>query len=91
MNRSGQVWCTDITYIPMRRGFFYLIAIMGWFTRKVLAWRSSNTQEADFCREALNEAIHKIRPREIMNTDQGRQFTSLDCVFHAMMGSHSTG
>ena len=75
----------------MRRGFLYLIAITDWHTRKVLAWRSSNTQEADFCREALNEAIHKIRPREIMNTDQGRQFTSLDCVFHAMMGSHSTG
>jgi transposase InsO family protein len=55
----------------MRRGFLYLVAIMDWHTRKVLAWRISNTLEADFCVEALNEAIHKFGPPEIMNTDQG--------------------
>ena len=60
----------------MRRGFLYLVAIMDWFTRKVLAWRISNTLEADFCVEALNEAIHKFGPPEIMNSDQGSQFTS---------------
>lgn len=60
----------------MRRGFLYLVAIMGWYTRKVLAWRISNTLEADFCVEALNEAINKFGPPEIMNTDQGSQFTS---------------
>lgn len=68
--------CSDITYLPMRRGFLYLVAIMDWHTRKVLSWRISNTLEADFCVEALNEAIHKFGPPEIMNTDQGSQFTS---------------
>lgn len=58
-----------LDYLPMRRGFLYLVAIMDWFTRKVLAWRISNTLEADFCVEALNEAIHKFGPPEIMNTD----------------------
>ena len=62
----------------MRKGFLYLVAIMDWFTRKVLAWRISNTLEADFCLEALNEAIHTFGPPEIMNTDQGSQFTSFD-------------
>ena len=60
----------------MRKGFLYLVAIMDWFTRKVLAWRISNTLEAEFCLEALNEAIHKFGAPEIMNTDQGSQFTS---------------
>jgi putative transposase len=60
----------------MRKGFLYLVAIMDWCTRKVLAWRISNTLEADFCVEALNEAIHKFGAPEIMNTDQGSQFTS---------------
>jgi len=78
VERPNQVWCADITYIPMRKGFLYLVAIMDWFTRKVLAWRISNTLEADFCLEALNEAIHKFGPPEIMNTDQGSQFTSFD-------------
>jgi putative transposase len=78
ITHSNQVWCTDITYIPMRKGFLYLVAIMDWFTRKVLAWRISNTLEANFCVEALNEAIHKFGPPEIMNTDQGSQFTSFD-------------
>lgn len=74
--RPNQVWAADITYLPMRRGFLYLVAIMDWHTRKVLAWRISNTLEADFCVEALNEAIHRFGPPEIMNTDQGSQFTS---------------
>jgi len=78
IDRPNQVWCSDITYIPMRKGFLYLMAIMDWFTRKVLAWRISNTLEAEFCLEALNEAIHKFGPPEIMNTDQGSQFTSFD-------------
>jgi len=76
VGRPNQVWCADITYLPMRRGFLYLVAIMDWHTRKVLAWRISNTLEADFCVEALNEAVHKFGPPEIMNTDQGSQFTS---------------
>jgi putative transposase len=76
IDRPNQVWATDITYIPMAKGFAYLVAIMDWYTRKVLAWRLSNTLEADFCIEALNEAIHKFGPPEIMNTDQGSQFTS---------------
>ena len=65
-------------YLSMRKGFLYLLAIMDWFTRKVLAWRISNTLDAEFCLEALNEAIHKFGPPEIMNTDQGSQFTSFD-------------
>lgn len=76
VERPNQVWCADITYLPMRRGFLYLVAIMDWYTRKVLALRISNTLEADFCVEALNEAIHKFGPPEIMNSDQGSQFTS---------------
>ncbi len=80
VERPNQVWASDITYLPMRRGFLYLVAIMDWFTRKVLAWRISNTLEADFCVEALNEAIHKFGAPEIMNTDQGSQFTSFAWV-----------
>jgi putative transposase len=76
VERPNQVWCADITYLPMRRGFLYLVAIMDWRTRKVLAWRISNTLEAEFCVEALNEAIARFGPPEIMNTDQGSQFTS---------------
>ena len=76
VDRPNQVWCADITYLPMRRGFLYLVAIMDWHTRKVLAWRISNTLEADFCVEALNEAIHRFGAPEIFNTDQGSQFTS---------------
>jgi len=59
IDRPNQVWCADITYLPMRKGFLYLVAIMDWFTRKVLAWRISNTLEDDFCLEALNEAIQR--------------------------------
>ena len=66
----------DVTYIPMRRGFLYLAAIMDWFSRKVLAWRLSNTMDADFCVTALEEAIDRFGRPEIFNTDQGSQFTS---------------
>jgi putative transposase len=75
ITRPNQVWATDITYIPMSRGFLYLVAIMDWHSRYVLAWRLSNTMEVDFCVEALEEALSKGRP-EIFNTDQGSQFTS---------------
>jgi len=80
IDRPNQVWCADITYIPMRRGFLYLVAIMDWYSRKVLAWRLSNTLEADFCVEALKEAIAKYGKPEIFNTDQGSQFTSGDWI-----------
>jgi len=76
IDRPNQVWCSDVTYIPMRRGFLYLVVIMDWATRKVLAWRLSNTLEADFCVEALNEALIRFGVPDIMNTDQGSQFTS---------------
>jgi putative transposase len=76
VERPNQVWCADITYLPMRRGFPYLVAIMDWHTRKVLTWRISNTLKADFCIEALIEAVHRFGPPDIMNTDQGSQFTS---------------
>ena len=75
ITRPNHVWCSDITYIPVRRGFLYLVAIMDWATRKILAWRLSNTLDASFCVEALNEAIAKYGKPEIMNTDQGSQFT----------------
>jgi len=76
INWPNMVWTTDITYIPMNRGFMYLVAVMDWYSRKVLSWRLSNTMEADFCVEAVAEAIkHHGRP-EIFNTDQGAQFTS---------------
>jgi putative transposase len=80
VDRPNQVWCADITYLPMRRGFLYLVAIMDWHTRKVLAWRISNTLETDFCVEALNEAIHKFGPPEIMNTDQHTASTRSLCA-----------
>jgi putative transposase len=76
VNRANQVWCADVTYIPMRRGFLYLVAIMDWFSRKVLAWRLSNTMDADFCVTALEEAIARFGKPDIFNTDQGSQFTS---------------
>ena len=75
--RSNQVWSTDITYIPMRRGFLYLVAIMDWWSRKVLAWRLSNTMDVDFCVEALEAALARHGKPEIFNSDQGSQFTSL--------------
>ena len=76
IDRPNQVWCADITYIPMRRGFLYLVAIMDWHSRKVLSWRLSNSMDADFCVEALKEALAKHGTPEIFNTDQGSQFTS---------------
>ena len=76
--RPDHVWCADITYIPVRRGFLYLVAIMDWATRHVLAWRLSNTLDASFCIEALQEAMAEHGKPEIFNTDQGSQFTSLD-------------
>ena len=76
IDRPNQVWCADVTYIPMRRGFLYLVAIMDWASRKVLAWRLSNTMDADFCVAALEEAIARYGRPEIFNTDQGCQFTS---------------
>ena len=78
IERPNQVWATDITYIPMARGFVYLAAIVDWFSRKVLAWRLSITMEADFCVEALEEALARYGKPEIFNTDQGSQFTSTD-------------
>lgn len=76
IDRPDQVWCADITYIPMRRGFLYLVAVMDWATRKVLAWRLSNTMDVEFCIEALDEAMARYGKPEIFNTDQGSQFTS---------------
>ncbi len=80
IDRPNQVWCADITYSPMRRGFLYLVAIMDWYSRKVLAWRLSNSMDADFCIEALKEALAKHGTPEIFNTDQGSQFTSRDWI-----------
>ncbi len=76
IDRPNQVWAMDTTYIPMQRGFVYLSAVLDWATRRVLAWRLSNTLTADPCVEALEEAIVKYGAPEIMNTDQGSQFTS---------------
>ena len=73
----NQVWATDITYVPMQRGFVYLIAIVDWFSRRVLAWRLSITLEVDFCIAALKEALFRYGKPEIFNTDQGSQFTSI--------------
>jgi putative transposase len=75
---SNQVWCSDITYIPINRGFLYLTAIKDWFSRKVLAWRLSNSLDASFCVAALEEAIYKYGTPEIFNTDQGSQYTSTE-------------
>ena len=76
VDRPNQVWCADITYIPMRKGFLYLVAVMDWASRKVLAWRLSNTMDVEFCIEALEEAMACHGRPEIFNTDQGSQFTS---------------
>ena len=78
INRPNQVWCTDITYIPVKRGFMYLVAVMDRFSRKVLSWRLSNTMDSRFCEEALEEALASYPKPEIFNTDQGAQFTSND-------------
>jgi putative transposase len=78
IERANQVWCADITYIPMAKGFLYLVVVMDWVSRAVLAWRLSNTLGADFCVEALEEALAHYGGPEIFNTDQGCQFTSDD-------------
>jgi putative transposase len=76
IDRSNQVWAADITYIPIGRGFLYLVAIMDWASRAVLAWRLSNTMDVSFCVSALEEALARFGTPEIFNTDQGSQFTS---------------
>ena len=75
ITRPDQVWASDITYVPLRRGFLYLVAIMDWYSRYVLSWRLSNTLDMSFCLEALGEALTITQP-EIFNSDQGSQFTS---------------
>jgi len=76
IDRPNQVWATDISYVPLARGFMYLVAIIDWYSRKVLSWRISNTMDTDFCVDALEEALQRHGTPEIFNTDQGVQFTS---------------
>jgi putative transposase len=76
IERPNQVWASDISYVPMAKGFVYVVAIIDWYSRKVLAWRLSNTLDSDFCVEALEEALATYGTPEIFNTDQGCQFTS---------------
>jgi putative transposase len=76
IDRPNQVWAADITYVPMGRGFLYLVAVMGWASRAVLSWRLSNTMDVSFCVAALEEALARYGKPEIFNTDQGSQFTS---------------
>jgi len=76
IEQANQVWATDITYLPMAKGFVYLVAILDLYSRKVLAWRTSNTLTTDFCVEALQEALTRFGSPEIFNTDQGSQFTA---------------
>ena len=78
IDRPNHVWAIDITYIPMARGFVYLVAVLDWFARRVLAWRLSNTMEASFCIDAVEEALAKYGCPQIFNTDQGSQFTSAE-------------
>ena len=89
IDRPNQVWAADITYIPMSRGFMYLVAIMDWHSRKVLSWRVSNSLDNDFCVEALEDAIRNHGCPEIFNTDQGSQFTSND--FTSILEEHYGG
>ena len=76
VDRPNQVWAADITYVPMNRGYMYLVAVMDWYSRKILSWRVSNTLDSDFCVDALTEALSRYGRPEIFNTDQGAQFTS---------------
>ena len=87
IERPNQVWATDICYIPMAHGFMYLVAIMDWYSRRVLAWRVSNTFDSDFCVEALEDALTRYGPPEIFNTDQGAQFTSQ--AFTTVLKTHA--
>ena len=86
IDRPNQVWAMDITYLPMKRGFLYLAAVIDWHSRKILSFKLSNTMHTVFCLEAVNEAIQKYGTPEIMNTDQGSQFTSLE--FTDLLRSH---
>ncbi len=86
IDRPNQVWATDICYIPMAKGFLYLVAVMDWHSRKVLSWRLSNTMDTGFCLEALEEAIARYGVPEMFNTDQGSQFTS--DKFTGMLNAH---
>ena len=86
ITRPNQVWAADITYLPMARGFLYLVAVMDWHSRYVVAWRLSNTLDAGFCAEALEEALSQGQP-EVFNTDQGSQFTSRE--FTQILQDHS--
>jgi len=86
IDRPNQVWAADITYIPMNRGFMYLVAVMDWHSRKVLSWRVSNTLDADFCVAAVTDAISDYGVPEIFNTDQGAQFTS--SAFTSLLKDH---
>ncbi len=90
----NQVWSTDITYLPIFRGHFYLVAIMDWFSRKVLSWRVSNTMDVYFCLAALEEALNKYPIPEIFNSDQGAQFTAhvfTDCLKQAKVSISMDG
>jgi len=80
IDRSNQVWCADITYIPLAKGFVYLVAVMDWFSRRVLAWRLSIGMDMAFCVEALQDAMDRHGQPDIFNTDQGVQFTSGDFI-----------
>ena len=80
IERPNHVWAMDITYLPMKRGFVYLAVVLDWATRRILSWRLSNSMTADFCVEALEEAIVRYGSPEIMNTDQGSQFTSSEFI-----------
>jgi len=80
IDRPNQVWALDMTYLPMKRGFVYFVAVMDWYSRKILSWRLSNTMTADFCVEALESAMAHYGAPEIVNTDQGSQFTSEEFV-----------
>ena len=86
IDHPGQVWATDITYLPMAHGFLYLVAIVDWYSRKVLSWRLSNTMDPQFCIDALTEALETYGAPEIFNTDQGSQFTSTD--FTSVLAAH---
>ena len=86
IDAPNQVWAADITYIPMCRGFMYLVAVMDWYSRKVLSWRISNTLDSDFCVQAVEEALSRFGPPQIFNTDQGAQFTAT--AFTDLLKSH---
>ena len=89
ITRPNHVWCTDVTDIPLRRGFLYLVAVMDWASRKVLSWRLSNTLDASFCVEALHEALERDGPPEIFNSDQGSQIHQRRLHRRAHGGGHS--